>query len=312
MTLNLRQIEVFRAVMDAGSVSGAAQTLHVSAPAVSRLLSYCETKLGFELFKRTRGRLYPTADAHRLYAEVEAVFVAMNRVNEVAHQIAERQAGVLHIVSSPSIGQLLIPQAIANFHELRPEVKLTFQFMNHALLKAQVLDGHADLGVAILPVDHPKLEATSLGQGRLVLICPKGSAMSKLASVTAKQLKGVPLIAYSSASPFGKAIEAIFSQEADSPVVSVEVGSPQNACALVQMGADVALVDEFSVRNWPNPNFAVIPLLPEARLHVSVVYSREAPLSPLAQTFIGELAKLIRKYGFALPSTPSQAATAGP
>ncbi|CAJ3076526.1 LysR family transcriptional regulator [Burkholderia pseudomallei] len=63
MRLNLRQIEVFRAIMLTGSISGAAKLLHVSQPAVSRLISYAEQRLGLALFERIKGRLYPTPEA---------------------------------------------------------------------------------------------------------------------------------------------------------------------------------------------------------------------------------------------------------
>ena len=67
MALNLRQIEVFRAVMITGSVSGAAQLLFVSQPAVSRLLSQTENRLGFALFERIKGRLHATAEAKEVF-----------------------------------------------------------------------------------------------------------------------------------------------------------------------------------------------------------------------------------------------------
>ena len=66
MALNLRQIEVFRAVMITGSISGAAQLLFVSQPAVSRLLSQTETRIGFALFERIKGRLHATPEAKKL------------------------------------------------------------------------------------------------------------------------------------------------------------------------------------------------------------------------------------------------------
>ena len=72
--MNLRQIEVFRAIMATGSVSDAARLLHVSVPAVSRVLSHTETQLNFPLFMRIKGRLSPTAEARRLYHEVEDVY----------------------------------------------------------------------------------------------------------------------------------------------------------------------------------------------------------------------------------------------
>ena len=55
MQLNLRQIEVFRAIMLTGSISGAAKLLNVSQPAVSRLIAYTESRVGLMLFERIKG-----------------------------------------------------------------------------------------------------------------------------------------------------------------------------------------------------------------------------------------------------------------
>ncbi|MET5019937.1 LysR family transcriptional regulator, partial [Burkholderia pseudomallei] len=62
MRLNLRPIEVFRAIMLTGSISGAAKLLHVSQQAVSRLISYAEQRLGLAQFESIKGRLYPTPE----------------------------------------------------------------------------------------------------------------------------------------------------------------------------------------------------------------------------------------------------------
>ena len=74
MKLNLRQIEVFRAIMLSGSISGASKLLFVSQPAVSRLIAYTEQRLGLMLFQRIKGRLYPTPEARRLFVEVTALY----------------------------------------------------------------------------------------------------------------------------------------------------------------------------------------------------------------------------------------------
>ena len=95
--MNLRQIEVFRAVMLAGSVSGAAQLLHVSQPAVSRLISYTESCLGFALFQRLRGRLHPTPEAHKLFSEVEVLYQGVQRINGLAGDMANQADGVLRV-----------------------------------------------------------------------------------------------------------------------------------------------------------------------------------------------------------------------
>ena len=172
VSLNLRQIEIFRAVMSTGSISGAAQMLHVSQPAVSRLLSYTESKIGFALFERIKGRLYSTPEAKRLFREVENVYAGVQRVNELAHDLAERRHGFLHVLSSPSIGQWLIPRAIADFRLAHDDVHVTLGFQNYQQMKDRLLDMKADVGVVILPMEHPNLQVTPLGRGRMVCVCP--------------------------------------------------------------------------------------------------------------------------------------------
>ena len=61
--MRARQLEVFTAVMRVGTVTGAAQSLNISQPALSQILLHCEDELGFKLFDREKGRLRPTAEA---------------------------------------------------------------------------------------------------------------------------------------------------------------------------------------------------------------------------------------------------------
>src|SRR5690606_16683963 len=105
MSLNLRQIEVFRAVMITGTIRGASELLFVSQPAVSRLLSHMEQRIGFPLFERIRGRLHATLEAKKLFHEVEVLYSGVQRVNELASELREHQEGILNLIASPSVGQ---------------------------------------------------------------------------------------------------------------------------------------------------------------------------------------------------------------
>ena len=89
-------------------------------------------------------------------------------------------------------------------------------------------------------------------------------------------------------------------QAADEPLVAaIEVGSPQNAGSLVQMGAGVALVDEFSVRSWSaNSQLVVRPVADAPILQANLVHLRFEPLSQLAQAFVSQLKLLVQQQGF--------------
>ena len=83
-SLGHRHVEVFRAVMIAGSVTGAAAALFTSQPTVSRELARMERLLGLQLFERVRGRLQPTAPAFALYEEVQRSYAGLERIADTA------------------------------------------------------------------------------------------------------------------------------------------------------------------------------------------------------------------------------------
>lgn len=297
MSFNLRQLEVFRAVMITGSIRGAAQLLFVSQPAVSRLLSHTEARVGFPLFKRIRGRLHATPEAKKLFHEVEEVYAGVQRVNELARELKEHQEGILSVVASPSVGQMIIPMAIAEYRHLNPQVKLTFQYLAHAPLTERLVNRQADLAVSILPVNHPNLEMEQIGSGRLVCVCPYNHPLGRRATLSVKDLLPYPLISYDRNTPFGAMVNALFEADGEQLRAAIEAGSPQNACALVQAGAGVALVDEFSARSWPGSKFVTRPIANAPELKAVLVRLRTEPMSQLAQSFRDTLLAVMKREG---------------
>ncbi|CAM3920124.1 LysR family transcriptional regulator [Bordetella muralis] len=297
MKLNIRQIEVFRAVMITGSIRGASEMLFVSQPAVSRLLSHTEQRIGFPLFNRIRGRLQATLEAKKLFHEVEVVYEGVQRVNDMARELFEHQEGILNIVASPSLGQMLIPVAIASYRHTHPHVKLTFHYLNHNPLTERLLKRQADLAVTILPIKHPSLEQEEIARAQLVCICPYNHPLSRRAVLEIKDLLAYPFISYEKSSPFGRMVQGMF-EESELPLRPVvEVGSPQNACALVQAGAGIALVDQFSARSWSASRFVTRPIAESPTLRAHLVRLRDEPVSQLSQSFIDTLKDVIRKEG---------------
>ncbi|OXH86866.1 LysR family transcriptional regulator, partial [Burkholderia multivorans] len=96
-SLRIRQIEAFRAVMQRHTVTRAARDLHISQPAVSRLIADLEARVGFVLFERQQGRFTPTAQARVLYEEVERAFIGLDRVAQAAEQIRAMRRGTLRV-----------------------------------------------------------------------------------------------------------------------------------------------------------------------------------------------------------------------
>ncbi|MDR5781015.1 LysR family transcriptional regulator [Caballeronia sp. LZ065] len=90
--INLRHIEVFYAIMQTGSVTGAARLLNVTQPAVSAVLKHLESRLSMPLFVRAHGRLSPTPEARMLLPDVAAIFERLGSVERLSQDLGRRLA----------------------------------------------------------------------------------------------------------------------------------------------------------------------------------------------------------------------------
>src|SRR5271156_4425375 len=107
-TMNVRQIETFRAVMESGRAIDPAARLRITQPAVSKLIMELERSTRLALFERKKRRLVPTQEAHLLYEESERVFLGIDRIRRYAIELREVKTGQAHIACLPSLGLSLL------------------------------------------------------------------------------------------------------------------------------------------------------------------------------------------------------------
>lgn len=293
MALNLRQIEMFRAVMATGSISGAASLLSVSQPAISRLLSHTEARLGLTLFERVRGRVQPTPEARLLYAEVEQVHQGVNRVNEIVEELRRGGAGSLRLVASPSVGHALVPRAIARFRMSHPDVRVELEILTLVDLIARVASQRADLAITSMTVDDPTVRSIQIAEGRLRVIFPSGHPLGEMRQIRPADLVPYPMIGYGSHTPYGMIVHRALGA-ARAPIrFNTQVRFAPNACCLVQAGEGIAIVDEFVLADGTWPGISSRPLVPKTVTQSHLLSSRIEPLSRIAHGFVNCLTDLL-------------------
>jgi DNA-binding transcriptional LysR family regulator len=291
-SLNLRQIEVFRAIMLAGSVSGAGRMLHVSQPAVSRMLSLTEDRLGFKLFERQRTRLSPTAEARRLFTEVEGLYRGVERVNDLARNLARSGAGSLRIVASASYGERLIPMTLQRLVPRNPGAQLSFRNVTYDELTARFLTGDADIGISMVAPDHANLKSVELGRDALVCLLPAAHPLARQPVVRPQDLPGTAWIGYPPVAPLGRVLADWMGPEAAASA-AIEVHSPITAVSFAQQGLGAALVVRWSLPPALAEGMVVRPLEPEASVGIWAVSSGIEPLPVLAKRFLTALGNVL-------------------
>lgn len=289
MRINLRQIEVFRAIMLTHSMSGAAKALHVSQPAVSRLVSHTEQRLGLKLFERIKGRLYPTPEADQLFAEVSAVYNSVQRVNQVAEDLLDHRSGALRIACSHNLSQSLLPRAISAFLRRFPDVRIVLQTKAPQALLQSLFAHQVELGIAYMPVSHPALAMELLYENQIVAVLPSSHKLARRKAVHIEDLLDEPFIGYASDIPFGQLTRQLYAESPRKPQARIEVEQVHVACELVEAGVGIALADEQTVSGRKWRSIVTRPVVPNVPTPVHVFYPLYKPLSRSAQEFVAIL-----------------------
>ena len=145
--MDMREIQVFRAVMQAGTTSKAATLLGISQPAVSQAIRKLETSSELRLFERVRGRLVATQEAEALMEEVDRCFAGFELIEHRIRSLKSFGVGRLAVGSLPALGTGFMPRAIAAFGLQDRRIQMSFQIMSSREVLQQVAAGQLDFGL---------------------------------------------------------------------------------------------------------------------------------------------------------------------
>ncbi|RZL96705.1 MAG: LysR family transcriptional regulator [Variovorax sp.] len=295
--MNLRQIEVFRAVMLANSVTGAARLLHVSQPGISRMLAHIELQLGLVLFERRKGRLLPTPEAQALYAEVSEVYGGIQRVTERAEALKSGANLSLRVLASPSTAMVAVPRAVAALAREYPAARIYLETLPTREMLSRLTGREADLAISTLPTDNPLLASKPVGQWRLVCVFPRGHALSAKRLLRPRDVLNERLISFSTDTPQGRIIADWCVSSKMNAAFSIEVRSGQMACALAACGAGVAIVDDLTAHASRSDDLDFRPIVGSPSLGIYALAHRGFAPSVLGKRMIELAASSLRQAG---------------
>lgn len=281
--LTLRQIEVVRAVMIAGSIQGAANLLHVSAPGISRLIKHTEDGLGFRLFERRAGVFVPAPEAHAIFAMLNQVYHQVENLNAALTSVQKGQDFALSFASAPSIAQFIAARAIRTIRGRFPDLMIDLNILKIEETLDYLLLEKGEMVFMSSPVENSAVESTPLVKGRIVAILPEGHELAAQKVVSVHDLMRFPFIGVDPDDPYGKTLAQPFQDAGLDPRHTVRGRFAQTTVSLVRHGLGVAVIDEFSVAEVYMPGLIRRPLREKAEITAFVVQKMGRQLSSFAE-----------------------------
>ncbi|WP_244610292.1 LysR family transcriptional regulator [Microvirga pakistanensis] len=282
-SINLRQVEAFRAVMLTGGMTAAAELLGVTQPAVSRLVREFEVSSGLSLFERRGNQITPTPAAATLLAEVERSFAGLSRIADLAQAIRTQAAGSLRIAVLPALASGTLPRFLGQFLRDRPQVHASVLGMPSHLVVEAVAAGQAEFGYAAGPLERPGFLVDPIPSAAVVAL-PKGHRLESHPIIQPQDLANERLIGIASGTLFRSRIDTALAGINCSTLI--ETPLTYTACVLVAEGAGVSIVDPFSAGEFTDRGVVVRPFEPWIESGIVQLRLRQRLPTPLAQSFM--------------------------
>ncbi len=291
--MNLKRLQAFHAVIDAGSVTAAAERLHMTQPAVSRLIGDLERELGLALFLRERQRLVPTSEGRAFFRETERALAAVDQIVDIARDIRTLKGAHLRIVAPMIAAFGFLPTAIARLAVTYPRARFSLEIRDVRDIADWVTTGPFDLGITIMPLDDVRVEYKHLATIRCVLVMPGSHRLAEKNAVSVKDLAEERMILPSPGNINRDRIAAVFASAKVRYDGAVDTPSAFSACQLAAQGLGLAIVDPGTFRSAGGLGLVARPIRPSIEFSIGCFFPANRPRSSLVNAFVTALRSTI-------------------
>lgn len=283
--MNLRWLHAYRAVMALGTTTAAARHLHVTQPAISRMLSNLEELTGIELFNREHGRLVPTAEGEAFYRETEHLLNGVSEFLEVARDIRTHRGRRLRVVAMASLVSGLLPDVLHEIRALIPDLRVAVDTRERRDVERWVASQQFDIGIANLPIDNPSVTTMEFASAPAVAVLPVSLQLAQQERVTIADLTEHPLVSLRQGSWIREHVDGVFRSNGLAPRIQLETTSMSVASLMVSRGLGVTVADRFAIRAIDQSRIVIRPLDPPIVFHYGFLFPANRPVDGVTKKF---------------------------
>lgn len=283
--MKLRHLDIFYAVMTCGSLTRAAEVLHISQPAASKALKHAEQQLGLVLFQRIRGKLLPTDEALLLFDEAKEVYRNLDRLRILAQNLSKNPQGKLAIGCLPSLGLNLVPEVTALFIKKHPNIKLTIGTHHTVDILQLLTQQDLDIGIGFNLAIEGGITVLPIAEIPLVYVdTEKHQGSISLTDIDQERW----------IHPGSDSLSQLLQQYHEFSVSNISVHTYHMAAEFVRAGLGCSITDIFSAEHTL-PKSMIYPLKENLHLAVSVFHRADRPLTKAAQNYVNTLSQTLEK-----------------
>ncbi|WP_378741047.1 LysR family transcriptional regulator [Nocardia brasiliensis] len=240
--MSLRQFEYALAVAEAGSVTAAAELLHVAQPSMSQQIRNLERELGVALFARTPAGLVPTVVGRAFLREAQVAVSAARRARATARGGAEELVGELVVAAQMGFGTRQLPVVLSALRRRFPRLEVTvFEEPSSAELERLCRQGVLDLAL-MAACDRGPADAQHLGYEEFAVVLSAGHRLLDSERVELCELEGESWVRFDRDSALDGVLTGVLRDNKLTPTTAARVSQTATAVRWAAYGLGVTLV----------------------------------------------------------------------
>lgn len=287
--MNQRQLDIFNAIIDCGTLTGAAEALRTSQPTVSRTLSTLENELGFSLFERKKGRVSATPEGIALYEEMQRVYTGIGRLSAFAKRVRAKKDGEINISVTPALALTFIPEVLRRFKIKHPDFKAIISVRAPSIIFNKLRNGTTDIAFSNSMVSPGDVIDIPLTEAKFVCAIPKGHHLSKKDIIYPSDLGGENFIMLHPEKSFNwSGHDKLINAMPVKPNIVFSTQRSATAYGMVAQGIGVSVLEPFSARFWEKHEIVIKQFKPALTYPFMIFLPRGKIRSDLCHMFAYE------------------------
>ena len=240
--MDLRQLEIIRAIAETGSFTAAGGKLHVSQSAISRQILLLEEELKEPVFLRVGRRIRITPAGESLLQLSHRVFLDLKDTIAGITDSQESLRGQIRLLGGMTVCLYVFPQLLAEVKRQHPEVEFKLVTGSSERLVAHLRAGTGDLAFLTLPVDQPDLVTLPVTQEELMLVTAAKHPLSRKRKILPQDLVRQPFVLFEPESNTRRVLDEFFMTSRIDPQIVMETENVEIIKAMVRNGVGISII----------------------------------------------------------------------
>ncbi len=245
-----RRLQVFHTVARLLSFTKAAESLHMTQPAVTFQVRQLEEYFNTRLFDRTHNRISLTEAGSRVYEYADKIFALYSEMENAVRDLTGEVSGVLMLGASTTIAEYMLPSLLGDFKAKYPEVSIRLQVANSDAIVHMVENNSIDLGVVEAPVSNKNLAVETCRMDRMVLVVPPDHELASKKKAPISCLVDYPYVCREEGSGTRDVMLEYLNASGANPAeldIVMELGSPEAVKGAVESGMGISILSRSTI-----------------------------------------------------------------